>query len=505
MKVAIVGAGISGCSIARVLSMYENLNIHVVEKEPDACWGTSKANTGIIHAGYDDDPETYPVRAKLCSIGNRLWHQWFKELSIPYNPCGSMVVAFDDEQVKILEDLMKRGEKNRVLGLRIIDRDEASKLEPNLKEGVMVALWAPTESIIEPYEAVIAVAENAVRNGVKFHFEEEVRGIRVSRDSVVGVETNKGFMEADIVINAAGLYADDISKIAECPEEFRITPRKGEYYLFDKKAGPKVQRILFPTPLPWTKGIVVETTPSGNLMLGPTSVELPYEAKEDKSTTREGLDEVWRGALKLVKKLPPKNMVIRTFAGLRAETSHRDFIIKAYPSEVWGFINVAGIRSPGAAAAPAFSYRVVKLIQEELGVKLIKKAKWNPHRRRIRRLSESSDREKARLIEKNPAFGRVLCPCEMVSEAEIREAIYRILRIGAIPTLDGVKFRTRALAGWCQGQFCRLRIAKIMAEKTSVPLHQVTIRGRGTELGIGDIKSLLRQGRESKKFGCRQT
>ena len=465
-----MGAGIVGASIARELSRYE-LEVHLVEREADVGWGVSKANTGLIHAGYDDDPDRFPVRAKLCVRGNRIWHEWVDELDIPHAWSGALVVAKEESEVKRLEELLRRGERNGVPELRILEGDEVLSMEPNLRR-VEAALYAPTVGQISPPQAVIALVENAVDNGVKVHLETEVRGVEVSGERVRGLRTSEGFIEADVVINAAGLHADDVSRMAGI-EYFEIRPRKGEYLIFDEDAGPKPSRVLFPTPSEKSKGVVVTTEVQGHLMVGPNAQDLPKEEKEDRSTTPEGLREVYEKASEIWP-LPPLSRVIRTFSGLRPEPAGGDFVIRA--EDVWGFVNVAGMRSPGLTAAPAVAKEVVRILGE-MGTELREKPRWRARRKGIPR-----------------AGGRVICRCNLVREPQIREAIGRMRRVGVkTPSVDSVKFRTSATAGTCQGSFCRVEVAKILAEEFDVPLWEVTLKGRGSELGVGDVKVLLRR------------
>ncbi|AIF68949.1 glycerol-3-phosphate dehydrogenase [Palaeococcus pacificus DY20341] len=490
-KVAIIGAGISGASIARVLSKYENLEVHLIEKSPDVGWGVTKANTALIHGGYDDDSEKYPLRAELCIKGNRLWHQWVKELEIPHIWNGALIVALKEEDFDELETLLERGQKNGVPEMRMVGREEALALEPNLNPNALGGLWVPIVGQIGPIPAVIAIVENAVANGVKLHLETEVRGIKVENGEVKGVETNNGFIEADIVINAAGLYADEISKMAGI-DYFEIHPRKGEYWIFDEDAGPKPKRVLFPTPTPISKGVVVTTEISGHLMIGPNAQDLPRKYKSDTGTTREGLEEVWEKAKQLWPKLPPRSKVIRTFAGLRPEPAEGDFIIKA-EDEVFGFINVAGIRSPGLTSAPAIAYYVRDIIANDLGVRLKEKEKWNPYRKEITHFFMLQPSQINELVKKNPAYGKIVCRCNKVSEGDVLEAIKRMKFIGVkTPSVDSVKFRTKATSGTCQGSFCKVVIVQLLAREYGVPPWKVTLKGKGSEIGIGDVKVLLR-------------
>ncbi|MBO3801868.1 MAG: NAD(P)/FAD-dependent oxidoreductase [Thermoproteota archaeon] len=484
-KIAIIGAGIIGASIARVLSRYENIEIHLIEMETDVGWGVSKANTAILHAGYDDDPFLYPNRAKYCVRGNYLWRKWSKQLQIRTSWNGSLVLSFSKEDEEELYNLLERGERNGVKGLRIIEKREIQKLEENVSPNVTLALWAPTAGQISPFEAVAALVENAVENGVILHLETKVLDIVEDGTRITKLVTNNGEIEVDWVINAAGLYADYIAKLVG-EEDFKITPRKGEYFLFNDRAKPKVSRILFPAPKPKSKGVVVTTTVDGNLMIGPNATDLPEDEKENRETTQEGLEEVWREASKLVKNLPSKSEVIKTFAGLRPEPTGGDFVIRPHNS-LLGFINVAGIRSPGITSAPAIAYEVPKMLLH-LGARLILKKNWNPIRRRIVKFSRSSNRRKRELIAMNPLYGNIVCQCEMVTEAEVVEAIRR----GA-KTVEGVKLRTRAGMGKCQGAFCRIKIAMILSRELKIKPWQVKVKGTGSEIGVGDLFSLLRK------------
>ena len=482
-RVVVVGAGVVGLSIARVLSALEGLEVVVVEKEADVGWGASKANTGIIHSGYDDDPVKYPNRARLAVKGNRLWTTWAEQLSIPVDWCGSLVLARSSEDRRVLRELLARGIRNGVPALRILDGEEVRALEPMVSEDVVEALWSPTAGVLSPYEATVALAENCVENGVKILTETLVKGVRVKGGSVEGVETSRGFIGARWVVNAAGLYADEIARMAGV-SDYTITPRRGEYLVFDKDAGPKPSRILFPSPTPVSKGVVVETTVAGNLMIGPNAVDLPRDAKEETYTTKEGLAYVWREASKLVKKLPGKREVIRVFSGLRPQPSGGDFIVRVL-EEPEGFVEAAGMRSPGLAAAPAVALEILRLMRLN-GLDHGFKKRWKAERRAGLRIMGLGWDMLEKTVPRNPSYGRVVCWCEGVTEGEVVDAIRR----GA-KTIDGVKFRTRAGMGRCQGAFCRLRIAAILARELGKPIWSITVKGTGSELGVGDVKSLL--------------
>ncbi|MEM1582100.1 MAG: NAD(P)/FAD-dependent oxidoreductase [Candidatus Bathyarchaeia archaeon] len=484
IRIAIIGAGVVGASVSRVLSMFEDFEVYLLEKEADVGWGVSKANTGIIHAGYDDEPELYPLRAKFCVKGNKIWRKWTKELDIPVKWCGSLVLAFNDEEEKVVEELHDRGVRNGVRGLRVIESKEIRSMEPNVSRDAVAALWAPTAGQTSPWDAVTALVENSIANGVKLYLLTEIKGIKVENGCVSGLETTKGSLEVDWVVNAAGLYADKIAEMAGLGG-YRIKPRKGEYMVFDRDAEPKVLRILFPTPTPSSKGVVVTTTTDGNLMIGPNAQDLPEEQRNDKSNTREGLEYIWTAASKLVDRLPPRNRIIRFFAGSRPEPTGGDFIVKWY-EEVYGFIDAAGMRSPGLTSAPAIAYEVLEILKSATDIDFKPKKDWKPRRKRITRFSELTLDERSRLVRREPRYGRIICVDEMVSEMEVIEAIKR----GAT-TVDGVKFRTRACMGVCQGSSCMYKIALILSRELGIPLWKVSIKGPGTEIGIGDVKTLL--------------
>ncbi len=490
LRVVIIGAGIVGASIARVLSRYENLDIHLIERESDVGWGVSKANTALIHGGYDDDPVRFPLRAKLCVRGNRIWKEWVKELAIPHVWNGALVIAFNEEELKELHVLLERGRRNGVRGMRIIDRKELLTMEPGVDREAVAALSIPAVGQLAPVYAVIALVENAVTNGVKLHLETELQGIGIRGGEIKYVETSRGIMEADIVINAAGLYADGVARMVGIGN-FEIHPRKGEYLLFDEDI-PGPGKVLFPAPTPLSKGVVVTTEIGGHLMIGPNARDLSPEEKNNFATTQEGLEEVWHKAARLWPHLPPRSRVIRTFAGLRPEPTGGDFIIRA--EEVWGFIEAAGTRSPGLTSAPAIAYEVERILKEKLELPLKKKRRWTPYGRRSIFTDVSIHKNTDELVRRDARYGKIVCRCNMVSEGEILEAIARMKYIGVkTPSIDSVKFRTRATAGICQGAFCRPKIVWLLAREYHTALWKVTLNGPGSEIGIGPIK-ILRSG-----------
>ena len=479
--VLVIGGGIVGTVISRELSKYK-VDVALVEKESDiAVGGPTKANTAIIHAGYDDKPGT--LAAKMCARGNYLWSKLVQELSIPLKNTGSLLVAIRDEEINVLNNLLERGVKNNVPDLKIIEGRELFIKEPNLNEKAVAGLYAPTAAIICPYEAAIALAENAKSNGTRILLETKVIGIKKKSRSGTAVKTNRGIITAEYVINAAGLFADEISaKVGR--GDFQITPRKGEYLVYDKDLNGLVRHPLFPVPTPISKGIMVSPTIDGNVLAGPNAVDV--KDKNDLSTTASGLGEVMEGACKLIPKLAGlKSYVISSFAGLRPQPSTEDFIIKSYV-EPRGFINVAGIKSPGLTSAPAIAEKVVDILSEE-GLDLIKKSNFKPYRQPIAHPLRGFEASKIQdAVIQNANYGHVVCRCEHVTEGEVVEAIHR----GA-NTLDGVKYRTRAGMGRCQGGFCTPYIIKIIAREKRIPVEKVTKKGGKSRIVMGSLKNLL--------------
>lgn len=459
--VVIVGGGIVGTAIARELSRYQ-LDVVLVEKEPDVAMGTSKANSGILHAGFDANPGT--LKALTNVRGNKLYREIYQDLGIDIKFIGSLVVATSEDEMVTLYELLERGRKNGVPGLEILDKQTVLEREPNLSPKVLGALWAPTGGVMCPFGATIAFADNAVRNGVKIYTECPAEEIVAENGQVIGVKTAKGFIAAKYVINAAGLYADDISRSAG-DNSFNIKPRKGEYILFDKTVADLVNTVVFPTPSKVSKGILVSPTVHGNLFIGPNAVDI--EDKDDLATSPEGLKEIIAGACKTVPNLP-LNASITQFAGLRAASNSGDFVIKA--SEiVKGLIQAAGIQSPGLTAAPAIAEMVVGILKDQ-GLALTEKTDFEPKNAPKVKFHELTNEERAEVIAKNPLYGRIICRCESVTEGEIVDAIHA--PCGA-KTVDGVKRRTRAGMGRCQGGFCGPRVTAIIARELNIPVTEV--------------------------------
>ncbi|MDN5331069.1 MAG: glycerol-3-phosphate dehydrogenase [Tepidanaerobacteraceae bacterium] len=480
--VVIIGGGVVGCMIARELSRYQ-LKIVLLEKEDDVASGTSKANSAIIHAGYDAKPGT--LKAKLNVRGNPLFDKICSELDVPFKRIGSLVVALTDEELKALDELLERGKINGVPGLEIINRERLFKMEPNINKEAKAALYAPTAGIICPYELTIALAENACQNGVEIRLNSPVVDIKVENERMLSVITPGEIIHTRYVVNAAGLFADEISKMAGA-EEYSITPRKGEYLIFDRRFGGIVSKVIFPTPTKISKGILVCPTVDGNFFIGPNSNDV--QEKDDVAVTQKGIEEIVNGARRLVPDLPMRH-VIASFAGLRAVSNTDDFVIEA-SKKVKGFVNVGGIQSPGLSSAPAIAEMVIEILKEE-GLELKVKSDYNPERPQIFKFRHLSSEEKKELIRQKPAYGRVICRCETVTEGEIIDAIRR--PVGA-RSLDAVKRRTRAGMGRCQGGFCSPRVVEILARELGISPLEVTKCGYGSEILKGRTKEFIETG-----------
>ena len=458
-----------GASVARELSRYK-LNVAILEKEEELAFGVSKSNSGIIHPGTQNSPNS--LKGKLCVQGNFLMRRLARELGVDFKEAGELIVAFSEQETLQLLQLKKDAERLAIPGIRMVNRNWLEKNEPNLNRKVNAALYAPTAGIISPYRLVYDLSENARKNGVEIHTQAKVEGIsRLSENNPrFKIATSCGEFNARYVINCAGLYADEVAKMVGV-NDFKISPRKGEEFLLDKKRKGITRHLIFPVPSKNTKGVLIIRSADGNPMIGPTAEDI--EDKQDLSTSDAGLQKVVSAAQKLVPSIDPHD-IIAYFAGLRP-TAGDDFIIRAEKS-VPGFVTVAGIQSPGLTAAPAIALMVLDILKKN-GLILKKKLIFHHHRKRSVHLFEIPLGKTKRLIKKYSGYGDIVCRCEMVSAKEIEDAIARGAR-----TLDGIKFRTRAQAGRCHGSFCAARLMKILSEKTNTPVTQVTKRGVGSEI-----------------------
>lgn len=475
--VAIVGAGVIGASVARELMKYQ-LKVVVLEKGNDVAIGTTKANSAIVHAGYDAPFGSN--KGRFNALGNRIFGEICDELNVPFNRIGSLVCAFDEEDMTTLKALKENGESLGIPGLRIIDQAMLRAFEPNISDLAIGALYAPSAGITEPWELTVAYMENAMDNGANLMLNFEVIKIDVESDGFL-IHSSNQTVRAKRIVNAAGVYTDTLYKMVCDSPEFTIHPRRGQYFLLDKNVNGLVNHVIFPCPSKLGKGILVLPTTEGNLLVGPDSEDLESTEREAIETTGNRLDYIKESAAKLVNNIPYREN-ITTFAGLRAEPSTGDFIIGE--GKISGFYNLAGMKSPGLSSAPAIGKHVATELSKSL------KAPLNPHFNPIRqkriRFEKLSDAEKAVLIKEKPAYGRIICRCESITEGEILDAIHR--NCGG-RTLNGIKRRARPGAGRCQGGFCGPRVMEILSRELAVPVESICQESSESFILIGKTKS----------------
>lgn len=472
--IAIIGAGVIGSSIFRELTKY-NIKVVMIEKEKDVSMGTSKANSAIVHAGYD--PKEGTLMAKYNVKGNEMFEELCSELSVPFKRNGSLVIAFSDEEMNTVKTLYENGTKIGVKNLKILTKEEVLEKEPNLSDEIVGALYAPTAGIVGPFEYTIALAENGVANGGEIKLNKEV--ISIEKNDMFKIKTKDGeIIESKFVINAAGIYADKIHNLI-CKKSFKIISRSGGYFVMDKKQGNIVSNTIFQCPSKLGKGVLVTPTVHGNLLVGPDARDI--EDKEDLGTISEGLDYIRECSMHTTKNINFRES-IRNFAGLRANPDTGDFIVEEN-YEVKGFIDVAGMKSPGLSSAPAIAIDVINILKVA-GCKLEEKLKFKGKREQIHFMDLSAD-EKAQLINKNPAYGRIVCRCEGITEGEIVDAINRSF---GILSLDGIKKRCRPGMGRCQGGFCGPKVQEIIAREYNIPLEDVVLEKSGSYILLEKTK-----------------
>lgn len=460
--VTIVGGGIVGCAIARALTRYR-LTITLVEKEAEVGFGTSKANSGIIHGGHHADPAT--LKGRLEWEGNQMWDQLAYELGFGFRRVGELTVARHEDQLPVLDKLMRQGAAKGVPGLEIWSRERILQAEPNLSPNLLAAVHAPTTGIINPYEACFGLIESAQQNGCRVLTGCPVFGLVRQNGGDWTAQTGCADIHSRFVINAAGLYADEVAAMAGVPT-FTIRPRRGEEYLLDKRLAGLVNRVIFPCPTPVSKGILVIPTFDGTIMVGPTAEVV--EDKEDLRTSAAGSRAIFDQVAEMVPGISPRDCIAE-FAGLRAATAGEDFIIG--PTARRGFINVAGIQSPGLTAAPAIAEQVVAILRDE-GAEMVENDAFDPALTRPIRMAALSTAEQIAVAQRDRRYSRLVCRCELVTEGEVIAAVRR----GAV-TLDGIKFRTRAGMGRCQGGFCTTRCMTLLARELNCSMAAVTKKG----------------------------
>ncbi len=472
--VAIIGGGVVGAMTARELSRF-NFKICILEKENDVAMGSTKANSAIVHAGFDAKEGS--LKAQLNVRGAELMPEICRELNVDYKNNGALVIGYNEDDRKALEKLRDRGIKNGVKGLEIVDQTKLRCLEPNIADSATCALFAPTSAIICPYDLTIAAIGNAMDNGTELKLNFNVTSIKKSNNVYIITAEDGENIKAKTIINTAGLYTDEIAKLIG-DTSFTITPRQGEYMLMDKEQGGLVTHTIFTAPTEMGKGILVSPTVDGNLIVGPTAVNI--NDKTNKSTTADGVTSVRTKSQDMVKGIDYRS-VITSFAGLRAAGDTGDFIIN---TPIPGFINVAGIESPGLSASPAIAKYVAELLAKN-GLKFSTNKKYVSTRPSYKHFMELPDDQKNEIIKKDPSFGKICCRCENVTEGEILYA----LRANPKPTdLDGIKRRTRAQMGRCQGGFCSPHIMKLIADELNIPLESITKNGKNSYIVSHKIK-----------------
>ena len=472
VDVVIVGGGVCGCSLLYELSRYK-LSAVLVEKENDVSVGTTKANSAIVHAGYDPHPGTKMARYNV--EGNALVKELCEKLDVPYQQIGSLVLAFDADQDALVRELFDRGTQNGVPGMKVLSAEEVREMEPNVSPEVTSALYAPSAGIVSPWELAIALAETAVKNGAQVELNSEVTSIQPIDG---GFRVTAGGKEIDtrFVVNAAGIWSDKINDMA-APHTFTVSANKGEYFLLDKSQGTLVNHVIFQCPSKVGKGVLVSPTVHGNLIVGPNAEDAE---KDDLGTTGDGLAFVRKMALRSVPDINFRDS-IRNFAGLRANTEIDDFLVGE--TEQKGFFNIAGIKSPGLTSAPAIARDMVRMLGEA-GLALDPKETFVDERHVVR-FKHLSHEERAAAIAKNPLYGQIVCRCETITEGEIVDALHRPLPPCSI---DGVKRRCGSGMGRCQGGFCGPRVQQIIARELGIPQEAVMMDRAGTAVITGETK-----------------
>ena len=475
VDVVVVGSGIMGAAVARELSKY-NLDIVVLEKEHDVSNGTTKANSAIIHAGYDAQSGT--LMAKYNALGNAMFDDICKEIGAPFKRCGSLVLAFSEEEKEHLKVLHNRGIKNGIPGMEILERAEILKREPNINKDVVAALYAPTAGVIGPWEFTIKLLENAAENNVNIQTDSKVIDLKkIENGYIVKLEDGRE-IQTKTIINASGVFADEINSMVS-NDKFKILPRKGEYFLLDKVQGTLINSVIFQCPTSLGKGVLVAQTVHGNLITGPTALDI--DDKEDVSNTIIEMDNIKKLSVKSIPQINFRDN-IRNFAGLRAESDRGDFII-GEASDAKGFFNIAGTKSPGLSSAPAIALDIASMVLNRLG-DVTKKEIFKQNRPQIH-FMELSPEEKAEVIAKDSRYGRIICRCENITEGEIVDVIHRM--VGA-KTVDGIKKRCRPGSGRCQGGFCGPRVQEILARELKTDLDKIVLDKKGAYILTGKTK-----------------
>ncbi|HBR01399.1 MAG TPA: FAD/NAD(P)-binding oxidoreductase [Ruminiclostridium sp.] len=474
--VLIIGAGASGCAIARELSKYQ-LDVMVADKNEDVGGDASKSNSAIIHTGYDASPGT--LESQLVVAANPMYDKLSEDLEIPFERVGAILPAITDEQFEKLPSIKEKAFKNRVYDVEYKTAEQLLKMEPNLNPEVKGGLYIPRESIIDPFLLVVALAENAQENGVSFLLSTKVTGLKIEGDRIAGAETTAGPIEAKYVINAAGLYCDEIAHMAG-KDDYYVNPRKGQFYILDKNTSCKVEHIVLPIPTKLTKGKLMCPTIHGNMLVGPTAEDLTD--KVDKSTTREGLDSIETDVRKLIPKVNLRDSITQ-YCGLRPNRNPEGLHVDTY-DDVKNYVNLSGIRSTGLTGSVALGKYVAQTLID-IGMKAPFKTNFIEKRKNIPCFHKLSRNDQNLLIKQNPLYGKVICRCETITEGEIVEAIHRPIPARSV---DAVKRRLRAGMGRCQGGFCGPRVIDILARELNIPVTEVNKNNKGSYMIAGKVR-----------------
>ena len=475
--VVVIGAGAVGSALARELSKY-NLDVTVIEKSEDIGGDISKSNSAIIHTGYDASPGT--LESQLVVAANPMYDKLTKDLDIPFARIGAILPAFNDEQFEKLPALKHKAMMNRVYDVEYMTGEQLLKIEPQLNPEVKGGLYIPRESIIDPFLLVIALAENAADNGVHFLLSTKVTDIKTEDGKVQAVVTDKGEeIQASYVINAAGLYCDEVASFVG-KDSYFVTPRKGQFYILDKNTACKVNTIVLPIPTKVTKGKLMCPTIHGNMLVGPTAEDL--QDKTDKRTTKEGLDSIAADVSKMVPGVILRDTITQ-YCGLRAQRNPEGLNIDLY-DDLSGYINISGVRSTGLTGSVAIAKYVVDLMLEN-GMKAEFKSDFISTRRGTPRFEELDSKQIAELIKEDPRYGNIVCRCEAVTEGQICDAIHRTLGARSV---DGVKRRVRAGMGRCQGGFCGPKVIEILSRELGIPVEEIRKNEPGSEMTVGHIR-----------------
>lgn len=480
--VVIIGAGVTGAAIARWLSRYEVTTV-LVEKEADVCEGSAtKTNAGSVHSGVVEKSHTW--KGKMTQRGLELYEEMCTELDVPYQKCGAILAAFTEEEDAHLGEIYRQGKSRGIRDIELATWETIKERDPYFNPEVRRVLYAHGGTgIVCPFRLTIALAENAVDNGVRLLLSQPVNAIHTRQGAVTAVETPDYIIETSYIVNAAGLYADDIARLVG-QDDFFIQARKGEWHVVDKILGGLVRRPTYPVPTPETKGVQITPTTSGNILMGPTAVDI--EGKGDGSTTLEGLETALEGARRMYPTIPRRRYTINTFSGYRyVAKPANDFVIGPYAG-VHGFINAAGIASPGLTAAPGIAEVIVEMLRDE-GLQLPVRRDYDPVCRDIPAFRDMNAEERRSRVEDDPAWGQIVCRCEMVTEGEVRAALHRPV---PVTTMDGIKRRTRAGMGRCQGGFCSPRVLGLLSRHLGVPATKITKKGGKSHLVLGKTKDL---------------